>query len=73
MRNVHELNRKRAEARAYFNTLAMTNTPDDADARLASDMRYQLASDALAKAEREYSDAIQSLTADEMLALAKAS
>lgn len=70
MSDIHELNRKRIEGRAYVDGLGMMNTPKDYDKRLAADSRYAFAMDALQADEAEYRKAMAGMSADQLRELA---
>ena len=71
MADIHELNRKRAEAAEVVQALGYANQPVDLEDRLKADVRYRLAADAHHRAEGEYQDALAKLSTDELLAMAK--
>jgi hypothetical protein len=69
--HIQELAKRRAEAQDHVNALGMMGTPSDLAARVASDARYRLAQDALARADREYRAAINALTTEQLIDLSK--
>lgn len=74
MSNIQDLAMKRAAAKQALDCLGMAAVPfGDPERALAQDARYRLVADAAYKADREYRDAIENLSADELTALAQSS
>ncbi len=71
MPSIQELNERRAAAALTVQMLGTVNVPTDYDERLKLDARYRLAVDASQRAERDYQSALNAMSSDELLALAK--
>jgi hypothetical protein len=69
--NINELNQRRAEALEIYNALGLVNVPTDYAARVKLDARYRLAADAYCRTDDEYRKALNAMTTDELIALAK--
>ena len=68
--DIHALNRRRAEAAELVRALGYANQPTKYEDRVAADARYRLATDAHRRAESEYQAALNSLSTEELAALA---
>lgn len=70
MATIDELNERRALAEMRMKALGMQNTPTDAEDQLKAAAQYRLVYDAWFVAQKEYQDAVNALSADELMALA---
>ena len=71
MSDINKLNQRRAEALEIYNALGWANIPTDYTARVKLDARYRLALDAYRRAESDYQKALDAMTTDELIAIAK--
>ena len=71
MTDIKDLNQRRAEALEIYNVLGMVNVPNDYSERIKLDAHYRLALDAYHRANDEYQKALDAMTTDELIALAK--
>jgi hypothetical protein len=71
MSDIKDLNQRRAEALEIYNALSLVNVPTDYAARVKLDVRYRLALDAYRRAESDYQKALDAMTTDELIAIAK--
>jgi len=71
MSDINKLNQRRAEALEIYKTLGMANVPTDYSERVKQDARYRLALDAYWRAEGDYQKALDAMTTDELIAIAK--
>lgn len=67
---IDQLNERRAMAAMHMKALGIQNAPIDAEGQLKAAARYRLAYDAWFVAEKEYQDAVNALSAEELMALA---
>lgn len=67
--NIRELNERRANSRLLMEALSMMNVPSDPEERLRADARYRLACDAYERTEREFQQAINALSTDDLVRL----
>jgi hypothetical protein len=73
MPDIHELNKRLAEAEERLHVYGMMQTPSDPEQRLASSARYRLVYDAWSRAHADYVDAMQCLPTEELISLSKGS
>lgn len=69
--HIKQLAEKRAAASEYVLALGMMNAGNTLEERIARDAQYRLAQDALAKAESEYRNAMDKLSADDLTELVR--
>jgi hypothetical protein len=67
---IQELNERRAAAAFRLQCIGTANMPTKIEDRLKGDAAYRLAQDASQRAEKEYADALNALSTDELVALA---
>ncbi len=70
MSDIHELNRRRAEAQMALHAYNMRQTPTDPKEQVAAMAQHRLLNDAWLKAEKDYAEAMNALSTDELIALA---
>lgn len=70
MANIHELGLRRAQAAAYLQALGVLNVPDTLKDYIAAAAAYRLALEASRRAEKEFRDAINAMSTDELAAIA---
>lgn len=64
--DIRELNKRRCSAMMRVRVWETMQTPSDPDARLKADADLALAIDIWMKAEKEFQDAIQGMTSEEL-------